>query len=57
MMCKVQIKSFLHLHTKRSQRMKILVGVKRVIDYAVKVRVRPDKLGVVTQNVKMSMNP
>jgi electron transfer flavoprotein beta subunit len=37
--------------------MKVLVGVKRVIDYAVKVRVKPDKLGVVTQNVKMSMNP
>lgn len=36
---------------------KVLVGVKRVIDYAVKVRVRPDKLGVETANVKMSMNP
>jgi len=31
--------------------------VKRVIDYAVKIRVRPDKLGVVTQGVKHSMNP
>jgi electron transfer flavoprotein beta subunit len=37
--------------------MKILVGVKRVIDYAVKIRVRPDALGVVTDNVKFSMNP
>jgi len=37
--------------------MKILVGCKRVIDYAVKVRVRPDKLGVVTDGVKHSMNP
>lgn len=37
--------------------MKVLVGVKRVIDYAVKIRVRPDKAGVVTDNVKMSMNP
>ncbi|KAF0852817.1 mitochondrial electron transfer flavoprotein subunit beta [Andalucia godoyi] len=37
--------------------MKLLVGVKRVIDYAVKIRVRPDNLGVVTENVKMSMNP
>jgi len=37
--------------------LKVLVGVKRVIDYAVKIRVRPDKLGVVTQGVKHSMNP
>jgi len=34
-----------------------MVGVKRVIDYAVKVRVKPDKSGVITQNVRMSMNP
>ncbi|CAN6227203.1 unnamed protein product [Urochloa humidicola] len=37
--------------------MKILVSVKRVVDYAVKVRVRPDRTGVETANVKMSMNP
>lgn len=37
--------------------MKILVAVKRVVDYAVKVRVKPDKSGVETSNVKMSMNP
>ncbi|RYR38199.1 hypothetical protein Ahy_A09g043170 isoform A [Arachis hypogaea] len=37
--------------------MKIMVAIKRVIDYAVKIRVKPDKSGVVTQNVKMSMNP
>src|SRR5919112_4500804 len=37
--------------------MKILVAVKRVIDYNVKVRVKPDGSGVETQNVKMSMNP
>ncbi|KAH7427599.1 hypothetical protein KP509_10G051300 [Ceratopteris richardii] len=37
--------------------MKILVSVKRVIDYAVKIRVKPDKTGVETANVKMSMNP
>jgi len=37
--------------------MKVLVGVKRVIDYAVKIRVKPDKTGVAMQNVKMSMNP
>ncbi|KOX70297.1 Electron transfer flavoprotein subunit beta [Melipona quadrifasciata] len=34
-----------------------LVGVKRVIDYAVKIRVKPDKKGVVTDGVKHSMNP
>uniref|UniRef100_A0A7S4BMX2 Electron transfer flavoprotein subunit beta n=1 Tax=Chrysotila carterae TaxID=13221 RepID=A0A7S4BMX2_CHRCT len=37
--------------------MRVLVGVKRVIDYAVKIRVRPDKKAVETANVKMSMNP
>lgn len=36
---------------------KALVAVKRVIDYTVKVRVRPDKLGVVKDNVKHSCNP
>jgi len=37
--------------------MRVLVGCKRVIDYAVKVRVKPDKTGVVTDGVKHSMNP
>ena len=37
--------------------MKILVPVKRVIDYNVKVRVKADNSGVETANVKMSMNP
>ena len=37
--------------------MKILVAVKRVIDYNVKVRVRGDNTGVELTNVKMSMNP
>ncbi|KAJ4747176.1 hypothetical protein LUZ62_070163 [Rhynchospora pubera] len=37
--------------------MKIMVAVKRVVDYAVKIRVKPDKTGVETTNVKMSMNP
>ena len=37
--------------------MKVLVPVKRVIDYTVKIRVRPDKLGVDKKAVKMSMNP
>jgi electron transfer flavoprotein beta subunit len=37
--------------------MKLLVPVKRVVDYNVKVRVKPDGTGVETANVKMSMNP
>ncbi|MFT8307011.1 electron transfer flavoprotein subunit beta/FixA family protein [Acetobacter malorum] len=37
--------------------MKILVPVKRVVDYNVRVRVRPDGSGVELSNVKMSMNP
>ena len=36
---------------------KLLVAVKRVIDYNVKIRVRSDGTGVETANVKMSMNP
>jgi electron transfer flavoprotein beta subunit len=36
---------------------RILVGIKRVIDYNVRVRVRPDGAGVVTDGVKMSINP
>ena len=35
----------------------ILVGIKRVIDYSVRVRVKPDGGGVVTDGVKMSINP
>ena len=37
--------------------MKVLVAVKRVIDFNVKVRVKADHSGVETANVKMSMNP
>jgi electron transfer flavoprotein beta subunit len=37
--------------------MKVLVAVKRVVDYNVKVRVRSDQSGVDIANVKMSMNP
>ncbi|HRE14961.1 MAG TPA: electron transfer flavoprotein subunit beta/FixA family protein, partial [Usitatibacteraceae bacterium] len=37
--------------------MKILVAVKRVVDYNVKVRVKADQSGVELANVKMSMNP
>ncbi|CAK0772957.1 Electron transfer flavoprotein subunit beta [uncultured Gammaproteobacteria bacterium] len=41
----------------RNTRMKVLVTVKRVVDYNVKVRVKADGSGVETANVKMSMNP
>src|ERR1035437_5043282 len=37
--------------------MKVLVAVKRVVDYNVKVRVKSDNTGVEIANVKMSMNP
>ena len=37
--------------------MKVLVPVKRVVDYNVKVRIKPDQSGVDLSNVKMSMNP
>src|SRR5579862_5268758 len=37
--------------------MKILVPVKRVVDYRVKIRVKSDYSGIVTEHVKMSMNP
>ncbi|HEY3920190.1 MAG TPA: electron transfer flavoprotein subunit beta/FixA family protein [Stellaceae bacterium] len=37
--------------------MKVFVAVKRVIDYNVKIRVKADRTGVETANVKMSMNP
>src|SRR5919199_1489313 len=37
--------------------MKVLVPVKRVVDFNVKIRVKPDGSGVEVANVKMSMNP
>ena len=37
--------------------MKILVGIKRVVDFNVRIRVRPDGSGVDTDGVKMSINP
>jgi len=37
--------------------MKVLIAIKRVIDYNVKIRVKSDQSGVETNNVKMSMNP
>ena len=36
---------------------RIMVGVKRVVDYNVRVRVKPDNSGVATEGVKMSINP
>ncbi|MEW5008062.1 MAG: EtfB protein, partial [Cycloclasticus sp.] len=37
--------------------MKVLVGVKRVVDYNVRIQVKPDGSGVITDGVKMSINP
>lgn len=42
---------------RKGQAMKILVAVKRVIDFNVKVRVKPDGSGVESDHVKMSLNP
>jgi len=36
---------------------RILVGIKRVVDYNVRIRVKPDASGVITDGVKMSINP
>ena len=36
---------------------KILVCIKRVVDYNVKIRIKPDETDVVTEGVKMSINP
>jgi electron transfer flavoprotein beta subunit len=44
-------------NTRTSLPMKILVPVKRVVDYNVKIRVKPDGTGVDLANVKMAMNP
>jgi len=54
----ISFRSFLPFFVaSRCKQMRVLVGVKRVIDYAVKIRVKPDKSGVEMNNVKMSMNP
>ena len=37
--------------------MKILVGYKRVVDYNVRIQVKPDGSGVITDGVKLSANP
>ena len=36
---------------------KILVCIKRVVDFNVKIRIKPDETDVVTEGVKMSINP
>lgn len=41
----------------RSVMEKIIVGIKRVVDYTIKVRIKPDHSGIETANVKMSINP
>ncbi len=46
-----------HRTTGRASGMKIVVPVKRVVDYNVKIRVKPDGSGIDLANVKMSMNP
>merc|ERR1712241_271537 len=46
-----------HLFREDAMALRVLVGCKRVIDYAVKIRIKPDKSGVVTEGVKHSMNP
>jgi electron transfer flavoprotein beta subunit len=47
-----------HIGESRLFEMKrILVGIKRVVDYNVRIRVKPDGTGVVTDGVKMSINP
>ena len=55
----IETRSLAHLryHTTKMSGKRVLVGVKRVIDYAVKVSIKPDKSGVNLTNVKMSMNP
>jgi electron transfer flavoprotein beta subunit len=52
-----KIGSYVNVNQQESLTMKILVPVKRVVDYNVKVRVKADQSGVDIANVKMSMNP
>ena len=49
--------AFSRLHSVERNSMKIVVPIKRVIDFNVRVRVKQDGSGVETANVKMSMNP
>src|SRR5260221_2581277 len=54
--CELEFKHSFESNPARSE-MKILVPVKRVVDFNVKVRVKADQSGVELANVKMSMNP
>jgi electron transfer flavoprotein beta subunit len=45
------------VHEVKESQMKILVGYKRVVDYNVRIQVKPDGSGVVTDGVKLSANP
>jgi electron transfer flavoprotein beta subunit len=53
----VRLSAFIHLLLNNEESMKVLVAVKRVIDYNVKVRVKADNTGVDLTNIKMAMNP
>src|SRR5690606_37830218 len=46
-----------HQRSRNPSSMKILVGYKRVVDYNVRIQVKPDGSGVVTDGVKLSANP
>jgi hypothetical protein len=52
-----QSRSFYTKQKKMSAPTKILVGVKRTVNYTVKIRVKADKSNVETNGVKMAMNP
>jgi electron transfer flavoprotein beta subunit len=53
---KISITSFV-IVVRFQMAVRVLVGVKRAIDYAVKIQVKTDKSGVVVDGVKHSMNP
>jgi electron transfer flavoprotein beta subunit len=54
---RIEFPLYVNVNSRRSFSMKVLVPVKRVVDYNVKVRVKSDNTGVDIANVKMSMNP
>jgi len=56
-LCALQHESAARRELNKEDDMKILVPVKRVVDYNVKIRVKSDQSGVELANVKMSMNP
>jgi electron transfer flavoprotein beta subunit len=55
--CSDLMSALVHTGGEISMSSPIIVGIKRVIDYSVRVRVKPDGSGVVTDGVKMSINP